>query len=60
MLIFNTPDALKGLAMHYVIVKSTQRSLNPQLRSYGYPKYFCCVYYTSVPHFILLPFRSVP
>ena len=39
----------------YVIVKSTQRSL----AFYGYPKYFCSVFYTSVPHCILLPFHSM-
>ena len=42
-----------------VIVKSTQRSHNSQLCTYGYSKYFCSVYYTSLPHFILLPFREI-
>ena len=32
----------------YVIVKSTQRSFNPRLLTYGYLKYFCSMFYTSV------------
>ena len=62
---YNAPGAFKGSghALNktiYIIVKNKQRSLNPQLRTYGYPKYFCFVYYTSVPHFILFPFHSIP
>ena len=47
-----------ALNMTMLLLKVHKGHLNPQLRTYGYPKYFCSVYYTSVPHFIL-PFRSV-
>ena len=44
----------------YVIVKSTQRSLNPASTYIWLSKYFCSVYYSYFRSaFILLKFRSV-
>ena len=44
----------------YIVYIFVLNKTNPRLRTYGYLKIFCSVFYTSFPHFTLLLFRSVP